>query len=600
MPIKKIMLLTATFLILISCQNKSSSKGGGNDNGGNAVTEQKVQDELGYNPNERWKDKGDYSYNFSFTYNGVKCETNKRYNGKAKYCLGLQNEELNNDCAFESRKTLYTTACGNDFHAMKVKADAQYIGFDTRLQKTCEAAAPEIKRFLFVKDYCKFLANEDLHRECHWDRRKAKFKELDCKGYFSAEPPKHAVTQPPQIPQPTLTPIVNPEDSRLSNIPIIQELKAAGITVAVNWNYLYSIDEDRRYFEGEEDDKKPLRLDEQLKIVWDELSSVKSKLIDRKLLIRKITINGYSKYNELDGELDLQFNLVKGDADLFIQKLDRLIEYQAYYGLEFSDTIGSFYEKDRFQLFERILAMFEKYEKEFLDLKGVIKIISLDSYSHYSFYNQELQLDQDNGFELELVKYFKLLDPIKLLMKSVSKINYNRSLNNKEEIKLEFDFKLEEDQAIIKKYFEESINPEIETLEYYFKNAMINELSIEKNSSDIRYFEALKKLEIPLKNSNPNINLHGVLESLKRHFDFTQKYLIDFDFNNYKIDEDTIKGFSNFEKLESLIITKVKSIKEIKFSNYYTTFYESSKVLVLGLQTDINETKKIIENIKTN
>jgi len=101
--------------MLTSCGKKSDDNDDGSPSFG------LNQDDLGYSPGQRWDDTGNYSYNYSLTINGVNCKTNQVFKNKADYCMGLQDQALNKDCALELRKRSYANDCGDDFQEVNFK-----------------------------------------------------------------------------------------------------------------------------------------------------------------------------------------------------------------------------------------------------------------------------------------------------------------------------------------------------------------------------------------------------------------------------------------------------------------------------------------------
>ena len=112
-------------------------------------------------------------------------EEPQKFDSKLKYCKGLQDSMLNNGCALEERKSSYTRDCAANFIETNVGGTSGGTSNDDRLGTSCRydvANAPT------RAEWCKDIANENVHNFCMWDARRENFKQKGCTGSFSDLP----------------------------------------------------------------------------------------------------------------------------------------------------------------------------------------------------------------------------------------------------------------------------------------------------------------------------------------------------------------------------------------------------------------------------
>ncbi|WP_413290819.1 hypothetical protein [Bdellovibrio sp. HCB337] len=178
MSILKRMILVSLALSSVLVIGCSSNDEGTGMRGGNSKDPNRK-----LSPDERWPEEGSFSYDLT----GINCDTKQQFYRKADYCVTLMDREKNNNCALETRQSIYTANCGNDFDETNIQAE-DWTGWDARLKLSCSTAVPPSRYIPTLTEYCVFLKNEALHSNCHWDKRFAEFKSNGCRGSFSNAP----------------------------------------------------------------------------------------------------------------------------------------------------------------------------------------------------------------------------------------------------------------------------------------------------------------------------------------------------------------------------------------------------------------------------
>ena len=178
MKIKVIGLLLVSAFV-VSCNTSINTSNGSpppNNPGGNDINE------LGYDPAQRWPEQGEFTYNHKYSFNGNSCETGKQtFGNRAEYCMGLQDQKLNSNCALPLRRSTYKAQCGDDFQELNFTGEFYKSGFDSHIQEQCSTGDERIT-FRNLKHYCDFLKDEAIHKNCFWTDRSKHFRAKECKG----------------------------------------------------------------------------------------------------------------------------------------------------------------------------------------------------------------------------------------------------------------------------------------------------------------------------------------------------------------------------------------------------------------------------------
>jgi|GEM_PF-5050812 len=326
----------------IGCSNSDSG-------GGKGPAPQDPNNPSKPSPEQRWPETGDFRYHLKLSINGQRCEAGPfNFPKKFEYCLSLQDELKNDDCAGTLRAATYKSNCGDDFEPTNIPFFAAY-GWDSRLNRSCTTADPKVQRMQSLKDHCDFLKNETAHESCHWRARGEEFKKWKCSGDFSAPPvvtlPTPTPTPPPgPTPSPTPGPTPAPEDLRPQ---IVKDLAAAGIVVEVDNNVPQLPGENFR---------------SKLPLFWQALTTQKAELIARKNVISRIVVTIYSEFDSQRNELtlDVEIGNVLGQ---YLRALDRRLELEKKSGLVLDFGIELYGPKD-LPVFLELLSDFEKLQTE--------------------------------------------------------------------------------------------------------------------------------------------------------------------------------------------------------------------------------------------
>lgn len=569
--IKNILFSASLALTLAGC-----SDGGSNNNvpaaGGNSG--QYDVNELGYNPQSRWPEKGSYSYNYDYTYNGANCKTAKNFPSKAEYCMGLQDQNLNNSCALSIRKNQYTQACGNDFQEINFTLSFGRSGFDDRLQRSCSTGRPASNIFRTTKNYCVFLKDEALHQNCFWDARFEDYKALHCEGLFSAEPPLRLppVESPRETtPPPTRStpPAPAPQDPA-----VVQYLKSQGIAVTVNWDALNI----PRRLPG------TLPAEQQLEIFWQELEANKEEIILRRHLISEINVTLYTTYRPNDKTLFLDFETKPGSLSEYFPLFDKILLYAQDLAINFDFIHGTNFRITPFLALKSVLAAIENNWQDLENMKGVFKKIELASSSSYYSPSQFLRLDEDH-IDSELKKWISLLKPLAFL--------YSWAFQN---------------QINIDAYFEvENQINDVNTAFKVLKSAMpvLNKMAHAQMLKDIKfyfidngevnYYQSFGKLSLSL---GP-VSEKSLLERLNYLGDIAGKSLeIQRTILIYTntINDSFAKSVAVLEKFWPKIKAKASRIKSLKLG-YSTSYNSRSQELTVGADSSDKDTEEVISKI---
>jgi hypothetical protein len=576
--VSKLLTLFVLFNFIAGCGSSSNDSKPSTTNTADSTTNN--NEDLGYNPFERWTEKGDYSYNLDYTFNGANCKTSKAFQAKAEYCLGLQNQALNSDCALPLRQNIYKNECGQDFQEINFKNDFWKSGFDTHLQKRCETAQPQSDLFSTNKQYCEFLKDEVLHKSCFWSARLDKFQSRKCSEAFSQEPP---LVPPSVSPQPTEPPVVtNPpvqQPDPLDEIAIVQELKAQGIEVNVDWQSIQQFSS--HPLPGD------LPLNEQMKILWRELESNKLNLLTRKDRINHIEVTVYTNYRQYkdDRFLYLDYETKPGQFAEYFSLFDQILRYSDQLKIDF-DMIHSGYKRDSasYLPLRQMLSALEKNIISLRAMKGTFKSIKTNSYSAYFSNSQVLTLQRDK-IEDELLRFINLLKPIAPVLVWAEK--------NAVEIKTEFDITKE-----TKKIYEafNVIQKAIPSLDQMIQAQMLNEIHLWFITSDQSYSSRQKSLTLALDEFN-QLQVAKILKTLGQQALRSLEIQRPIELSLTNLDENYLKSYANLEAVWVKVIGKSASIKKITLG-YASAYYQSLQELTIGYQTTLSDTEKLIATIK--
>lgn len=551
--------------LLAGCSNSDSSSNGKKSDGNN-----KVIPELGYNPSQRWPELGEYSYDISF--NG--CKAQKSFKNQADYCMGLQDSKLNDGCALPSREKIFASDCGEGFQSINIKATYWISGDDDRLNTRCSTGEPGVEYFPYQAQLCQFLKDESLHKNCHWDQRYEDFKEWNCQGDFSKEPD---VVQPPApTPTPPSPPRPAPTDP-LDKIPVVQELRAEGIQVTVEWQSIQ-----REYNYGENGGKT---LNEIMNQFWLELESIKKDLIARKSQIKNLEVTSHTSYWPSSSKpiLNLQYKLNSGEGAQFIPLWDRLIYLEKNLGVTYSGIYGMTFDNIPFEPMQEIILLFEKYYSDLLSIKGVIKEIQFDSYTRYSVYSSELKL-AENQRESELEKYIKLLKPLAPVYQWAGSHS----------VEMSGDFDIEKDQVQIHETFQ-VLKKEIKNLDLMAQAQMLSEIEVRKSSNSTSLWLSPKKL-LPQVGDATLLSRH--LQSLGHQAAKSLELGKPIVNEAYNIDDTHIQSMSLLDVTWSQIKAKSNQIKEITINSHSTVYYSSLQELHIHPKSTKAELEKVLQGIK--
>lgn len=565
--LKKISQLSIALLVsfqLLACSSDSTSK--------DPVTGYDIH-ELGYSPESRWPEGGEFSYNYKITYNGVSCTTKKKFSGKAAYCMGLQDQKLNENCALETRKRVYGLECGNDFQQLNFSSPLYISGFDQRLQKTCQIDTAKDVYFKTQKQYCQFLADESRHKECHWDRRLEKFEELQCQGPFSPEPsvstPELPSPSPGQEPDPQTPPTPKPLDP-LDLIPVVQVLRANGYEVKVDYEAIR--DSQRHRYDG-------IPLEQKMKTVWSELESIQQELLSRKGVLKTLVV---SIYTTNDGNtLYFDYETASGQARMYFPLKETANELSRQLGISYSFIESS---GGSFEPLAIYINLLDSNRSALAAVQGTIQEFSYGSYNHYFSKSRELKLKNDANIERAFTAY---LEQLKVLAPTYAWADKNS-------IELDNEFDLEKHLQQLAPVFK-TLNSEIKSLDLIAQAGLIKNLSINYFSSETKYWPALKKLSI---NTTPGNNptLLKNLKAMAHQAKISLEIQIPTNLKMESLGEEYHQAVLLLQGAAREIKGKSGQIERIDLG-YNTAYYPALKLLSIDSKSTLNEVLKVVRDI---
>ncbi len=567
----QILLTVFSMFFLAGCGGSSSDSP--KDSGGNAYD----VNELGYNPTSRWPQNGNYSYNFDYTYNGSNCQINKIFTSQAAYCMGLQDQKLNDSCALSLRKDSYQQECGNDFQEINFSRNFERSGFDDRLQKNCVTSRSWSLNFRNENHYCSFLKDESLHNNCHWDARQDEYILRQCSGAFSQEPP--IVAPPISSPNPPVNspnPPQNPAPAPpISEPRIVQELKNSGIEVEINWT---AIRDSRRY------GRSPISVEDQLNIFWQELERNKNNILMRQNAISLIEVTSYTTYHKNNKSLSLDFETSPNTLSIYFALLDALFDYSEELGIEF-DFIHSGYSPDKHPYLP-LVSMIEALDKNIRDLepmKGVFTSVTTNSYSGYYSKSGRLTLKSD-VIATELARYIQILKPVAPI--------YGWATKNR--VKIDIDFNADKDMQKVATIFN-SLKTALPSLQNLATANMLEEIRIYLlPDNEIKYWNSSKNISISTSGVSMWAELPQFLNLLGDVAAKSLELKMPITISSGAVDNGLAKSVGTLKNLWLLIKAKASKIKDLRLG--YSSSYIGS-ALTIGSETSEKDTQKIIERI---
>lgn len=495
--------------------------------------------------------------------------------------MGLQDQNLNSNCALPSRKSSYKAECGDDFQEINFKSFFWISGYDQRLQKRCETGKPKEELFKTTKNYCYFLKDENLHQNCFWDDRKDKFKSLNCEGSFSQEP-EH-VSSPAQKPPAPNNPTYpsNPQNppNNNSDIPIVNELKTYGIDVKIHWGSIRQMGANP--LPGEP------TVNEKMKIFWSELELNKYEIIKRKSMIKELNVTIFTRYQMDTSYLYLDFESKRGVLSQYFGLLDQIVNLSQELRIDFSFIHNASDEGSITYLpLRQFIQVLEKNRTKIKNMPGMINSVETNSYSNYYFYRSTLIINRDK-IVTDFEKYLDMLETISPI--------FVWSKSHNLELSVESSFELEKEFNDKKSLFL-TLGQLIPSLEAIYNANMLKALDINFGSSLQHYWSSLQKLSINIDNSNKEA-VKNSIKALERQAKMSTALGIPVEYNSYDIDEDYLAALAKFEFFFPKIKSKQKMLKKIRLSSY-SRYSSYSQELTIGKLSSDAETLKEIESIK--
>lgn len=519
-------------------------------------------------------EKGTYTYQYRYN----SCDTGEHtFNNKKNYCQALTDEKFNSGCALELRKDQYIKECGSDFKRTNFKSDLWYSGFDERLQKRCSTYDSE-EYFSTENEYCVFLKNESLHKNCFWDARKQRFDSLNCANGFSQEPPRSEPANPNPTPQPNPTPSPTPQPSPNPNDPgqseydlITQEFEQHGIKLDVKPEAGGSIP-------GE------LPFSEQRRLFFGLISNNKEELFKRNSLIKEINLASYVTYYSKYKSISLDYNLKDEELQTYLEKFDERVAFENTTGIKLDLGVEIYgHEADKLAYLNSVLSVLNSKKQKLINMSSLINNIKFESYNNYYFSSRELYLNKDK-FQDSLLSFIDYLYPLSPFFNFAEKNNIEISGN------IEVDKYRKEFKAAV-----EQLASQSKLFEKMVKLDKLKKIELNYFQNENLYYDSLKLLGVALALPG-SMNVQKALNALNDQMDVELALGIKVKNDSNKLNEDYIACSSRLKKYQNSILNKKKYIREINLNFYKSDF--SYGALYISSKDSNAEFEKVLQNIK--
>lgn len=554
--------LVLAMAFIIGCSNSDSG-------GGKGPAPQDPNNPSKLTPEQRWPEAGDFRYHLKPSVNEQRCEAGPfNFPKKFEYCLALQDEQKNDDCAVALRAATYKNNCGDDFEPKNIPAFVSY-GWDSRLNRNCTTANPKVQRIPSFKDHCDFLKKESAHEGCHWRARGEAFKKWKCSGDFSAAPVVTLPTPtPPPPPSPTPSPTPGPEPTPEDLRPqIVKDLAAAGIEVEVDHNVPHLPGEDFRM---------------KLPLFWQALNTYKAELIARKNVISRIVVTIYSEFDSQRKELtlDVEIGNVLGQ---YLRALDRRLELERKLGLVLDFGIELTAPND-LPNFLQMLTDFEKLQIEIKKLSPMVEKIRLYSYTAFWMEDRRLELKKDNWKD-DFLRLHPILQDMNWITNSLApkQITYAGDPD--------FFQDLPRAARVV-----QDLKAEGKALLALARQSAIQQISLTPFTDQ----NSLHSRDGLLRVASQDPGLSQIRNSVKAFSQFVEacaELKVSHEINWESTDANTQEAVRRIESKMNLLRSKIGKVSEIEISSY-TEFFPSQKKLVVSGTGPIEELNQAIAKIK--
>ena len=586
MKIQIMFVVILSILLLSGCGSDSGS----GSKGGNNPNKPKLNEKLGYNPDDRWPEQGNYSYSFSSSINGVKCETEKSFKSQAAYCMGLQDAKLNDSCALSARKSSYQYDCGNDFQQINIPSGFFVSGYDSDLQMRCDTAQSSKDVFETEKDLCEFLKDESQHKNCFWERRLEEFQKWNCKGDFSEEPAvivNPTPTPNPNSPQPTPTPVQEPIENRWLKLPIVSELNSHGIEVEVDFQALSDPRIGSGYFVTISS----------LDVFFSFIEKYKAQIIQRKKHIQIISPGILSSYQKsiLDNkkvELSIDLELNEQEFVEVFSYLDQLILAKNQTNVLYSGHWGFISQHSSFRnSFEDIqvaLQFMNNNKDKLKEISSIVKVIEYGTYANFSMSENKLEFEfkkPQQGFD----KFYPLLKPM------VPFFDWVQAQN----VEIDFGLMVDSDHLIINSAFK-NLNAQIQNIELMRQAGFFKVVKFEEYVDKVR-ITSREDFYVSMSASSQDQNLQAqVLQALGDlgKLKVVSNSSIQIDLGYEEFDQPKLNSLIALVSRWSSVHSKSNQILEIEFDGYATAYDSNRKTLRIANNATSADIQKALSEIR--
>ena len=422
---------------------------------------------------------------------------------------------------------------------------------------------------------CSALRDDGRNRDCARSLREDHFKK-NCPGQTWEEPAPVPAPQPnPQPnPQPQPAPVPEPKKCREIKNAVVCDLEEAGIQVKITPNTHPRIPGEPSF-------------QELLREFWKSLEAVKTDILSRKEQFQQINITSWTSYDTKSGYLNLAVEMKAADLRGYLVLNDSRIDLESELGMRFELGVEIHgHERDLLADFRATLLTLKNYGPSLSFLKGAVKTISRDSYTNYTLYNRELQLDRDR-FEQELAIAVRAFGNPSAVLAWEDEIGVEISGSA---TPIGSDVNPAKAEGFKKAI--EALNANLSTLSMLRTQALLNEIKLEDYYSDFGLVGKTMNLVTAYSTASKNSEF---IQSLGKLVPITTELEITFELPYDGVGLEFEGSVRRLEAVRTALLSKKGKIRKIKFADKSENMYGT---LYVGMNDDEAALRRAIQSIQ--
>ncbi len=356
--------------------------------------------------------------------------------------------------------------------------------------------------------------------------------------------------------------------------PVVQYLNDHGIAVEIfNTQSTYPIDE--------------LSFEEKLPLFWKSLDSVKTQIVQRAGVIKRLTISSYTVAKFKRSHLTLDVDHTSTSI------LDYLVLFDAKFNIQNSllldlDLGIDLYrvEKKEFDRLSAELKFWQQNIAKLNELSSIINLIEVGSSDYIFIEHGKIRLNEEQYQDAFSIAYKKLVSSARF---------FSRVNPLKKKVILKFDL----DDVNQNREFErviKTLSQNSSSLEAVLASNSVNELSIRHQNSDNKFYRSsLKKLWLASEGAGLTL-LPKVVDALEMELSLAEELSIEMNMLNEDLTYDYIDCVEKVWKNKKLIKSKNDKIKKIYLAYYAKSAFRQDTLYVNASSSD-SEIQKILQEI---